>query len=386
MARRFPRNGGGDHGRPWITRREMLQHAGAGFGTVALTALLAEAAGSRPQSTRSHFQPRAKHVVFLFMGGGPSQVDTFDPKPELDRLHGGRVPDSIAKDIPRIARAPLHDLVKSPFKFQKHGESGIEVSELFPHVARRVDDLCVIRSMRHATPIHAPAEYMALTGSPVGDRPSLGAWVTYGLGSENQNMPAFVVMIANGNTTRDPAWAAGFLPARYQGTRVHPDGIRDAKLPRGYTRDARRKQLDLIGALNRRHLARVGEHSELEARIASYELAFRMQAAAPELFDLSREPESIKRLYGVGQKETDEYGVNCLLARRMIERGVRFVQLRHGKWDQHSNLREKHAEQARSVDQPIAALLTDLKFRGLLEDTLVVWGGEFGRTPTAQGT
>lgn len=381
-------------GGPVTSRREMLRRAGMGFGSLALAGLMArdgllaaEEASSKSSAPLPppHFPPTAKSVIFLFMGGGPSQVDTFDPKPLLGQLDGQQVPESIAKNIPRIARAPLVNLFGSPYKFARHGESGTEISELFPRVSRHADRLCVIRSMKHDSPIHAPAEYMSLTGTQVGNRPSLGAWVTYGLGSENENLPAFVVFVANGTTTRTPGWHAGFLPARFQGTRVETAGPANLKMPGGYDRPSRIDQLKLLETLNRGHLQRHGGDSELEARIRSYELAFKMQMAAPEAFDLSRETDETRRLYGVDEKDTQEFGSQCLLARRLVERGVRFVQLRHGRWDAHSKLKENHDQNCRYTDQPIAALIEDLNRRGLLDETLVVWGGEFGRTPAAQG-
>ncbi len=370
------------------SRREMLRRAGAGFGAVALSGLLADEARARAIGGGvPHFRPRARSVIFLFMGGGPSQVDTFDPKPLLSKLHGKEVPPSIAKDIPRIARAPLENLLGSPYAFRKYGAAGIDVSDLFPETGRHADDLCVIRSMRHDNPIHAPAEYIALTGSGIGDRPSLGAWVSYGLGSENRNLPAFIVFNSDGNG-RPPGWHAGFLPARYQGTPCDaPEGIRNLKMPDGTTPDDRRDQLDLLGRLNRMHLARQAGDTELEARIRSYELAFRMQVSAPEVFDLAGETEETKRLYGMDQKEKEgvEFARHCILARRLVERGVRFIQVRAGNWDAHSKIAENHGRKARHTDRAVAALLADLKQRGLLDETLVVWGGEFGRTPAAQG-
>ena len=372
-----------------LSRREMLRRAGTGFGTIALSGILAEEGlASQDSSARaSHFAPRAKNVVFLFMGGGPSQVDTFDPKPLLAKLDGKDVPPSIAKDVPRIARAPLKNLFGSPYSFKKHGRSGIEVSELFPETAKHADDLCVIRSMRHGSPIHAPAEYIALTGTGVGDRPSFGAWVTYGLGSENRNLPSFIVFNSDG-TPRGPGFHAGFLPARYQGTRCDgPDSIRDLRMPAGLSPGDRRAQLELMKRFNTRHLKRHGNDSELDARIRSYELAFRMQTSAPEVFELSGETEKTKKLYGLDDKDkvVAEYARHCLLTRRLIERGVRFIQLRAGKWDAHSKIKENHGRKARITDRAIGALLADLKARGLLEETLLLWGGEFGRTPAAQG-
>ena len=368
-------------GPPNLTRREMLARAGCGFGLLALSDLLA-AEDDRP-ALRLREGAKAKSVIFLFMGGGPSQVDTFDPKPLLSRLHGHDVPPSIAQGIPRIARAPLNNLFGSPYRFARRGQSGIPVSEIFPHVGACVDDLCVLRSCRHDSPIHAPAEYLATTGTQVGDRPSVGAWVLYGLGSENQNLPGFIVMKA-GETGRPVAWQSGFLPARYQGTIVESTGIPNVALPAGTGPEEREAQLDLIDQLNRRHLERNTGNSELEARIRSYELAFRMQTAAPETFDLARETQATKNLYGIGETDATEFGTMCLLARRFVERGVRFIQLRSGGWDAHGDLIANHSPQAKKTDKPIAGLLIDLKRRGLLDETLVVWGGEFGRTPAAE--
>ena len=375
-------------GPPILSRREMLQRAGMGFGMLALTHLLMEdgVLAAEPSSADGLNLPvtgKTRSVIFLFMGGGPSQVDTFDPKPVLQRLHGQSVPDSIARDIPRIARAPLNNLYASPYRFKRYGRSGIPVSELFPHVGGCVDDLCVLRSCKHDSPIHAPAEYMVTTGTQIGDRPSLGSWVYYGLGSENRNLPGFIVLKA-GETGRPPAWSSGFLPARYQATMVETTGIPNARMPAGVNETQRQAQLDLINGLNQLNLERHAGHSELEARIRSYELSFRMQTSAPEAFDIAGETEATKKLYGIGGGDTDEFGSMCLLARRFVERGVRFVQLRHGGWDAHGNLRANHGPQARKTDQPIAGLLTDLKRRGLLEQTLVIWGGEFGRTPAAE--
>lgn len=373
-----------------LSRRAMLQAGALGFGSIALSSLMAEdgllpAAGEKTSNFGTHFPPTARRVVFIFLGGGPGHMDTFDPKPELTRLHGQNVPDEIARQVPRIARSPLENLLASPWKFQRHGQSGIEVSELFPHVGALADELCVLRSCRHDSPIHAPAEFLTMTGSLVGDRPSLGAWLTYGLGSESRNLPGYVVF-KTGETVRPPALAAGFLPARYQGTIVDAAaGIPHSRMPDSVTAEQRRAQLDFLSESNRRHAQRHVERSELDARIESYELGFRMQAAAPEAFDLSRETEETRRLYGVDAEATDEYARIFLTTRRLLERGVRFVQIRSGGWDAHSDLLGNHEKKCRATDRPIAALLSDLKRRGLLEDTLVVWGGEFGRTPTAQG-
>jgi hypothetical protein len=386
------RRGCGNFGPPVLSRRQMLRRAGAGFGTLALAGLLADEGrlfAEGPAGEGSFLDPgklngKARRVLFLFMGGGPSHVDTFDPKPELIKLNGKDVPPSIAKGVPKIPRSRLTSLYAPPYKFARHGKSGIEVSELFPETAKLVDDLCILRSCRHETPIHAPAEYISTTGTQAGDRPSLGAWINYGLGSENKDLPGFVVLSTGEEFGSGPAWAAGFLPARFQGTVVKPEGIPNIKLPAGFNDPVRRAQLELIGELNRRYGERHAGHSELEARLRTYELAFRMQTAAPEAFDLAKESAATKALYGMDQKETADVAGNAVLARRLLERGVRFVQLRVGGWDAHGDLKKNHDAQCRKVDRPIAGLLTDLKSRGLLESTLVIWGGEFGRTPTAE--
>jgi hypothetical protein len=382
----------------------MLQHCGFGFGTIVLWSLLKHdglLAHASAASFRSHPHAKARSAIFIFQGGGPSQVDTLDPKPLLQKLHGQDVPESIGKSIPKIARSPLNNLLASPWKFRPYGESGITVSELHPELGRCVDDLCVIRSCQHDSPIHAPAEFIATTGTQVGDRPSLGAWLNYGLGSENSDLPGFVVF-KTGETIRPPAIGTGFLPAQYQGVLVDSEkGIPNLALPPGFTRENRESQLRLLDLLNREHLARSGKKddgfrpsalsqrpdeydSQLEARIKSYELAFRMQTKAPAIFDLSQETPETQSLYGIDQKETAEYGRICLLTRRLVERGVRFIQIRSGGWDSHSDIVGEHTKKCRAIDKPLAALLTDLKRRGLLDETLVVCGGEFGRTPTSQ--
>jgi hypothetical protein len=368
-----------------ISRRDMLARSGLGFGTLALAGLLADDGLLHGEQTAITPDPKAKarSVIFLFMGGGPSQVDTFDPKPLLHRLAGQAVPDSVARGIPKIARSRLTHLFASPYRFRKHGHSGVEVSDLFPEVGKCVDRICVLRSCRHDSPIHAPAEYLSTTGTQVGDRPSLGAWLNYGLGSMNRNLPGFVVLIV-GDTGRPTAWQPGFLPSRYQGVVVRKEGIPNLAMPAGVTPAKRQAQLDLIESLNRAHLEKHTGSSELEARVRSYELAFRMQSAAGEAFDLKRETDRTHALYGLDHKETAETGTCCLLARRLVERGVRFVQVRVGGWDAHGDLVKNHAPAALKSDRPIAALLRDLEQRGLLDSTLVVWGGEFGRTPTAE--
>jgi hypothetical protein len=363
--------------------------AGAGAGSLALQSLLAADSSSTAPGS-SHFAPTAKRVIFLFMSGGPSQVDTFDPKPELEKLEGKDVPESFAKHVPRIKRAGLKNLMASPWKFQRHGQSGIPVSELLPETAKHIDDLCVIRSMQHRNPVHGPGECVALTGTGAGDRPSIGAWSLYGLGSETENLPAFITMNLHNDGMQFPqaaGWGAGFLPPQFQGTVVDPaKGIRDVAMPANVDEATRRKQLATLDSFNRRHLSQLGSHPELEARVRSYEMAFRLQTAAPELFDLSSESPATVESYGLETSPTKQSGHGCLLARRMIERGVRFVQLRIGGWDAHGNIKGNHERMFGITDKPIAALLADLKQRGLFAETLVVWAGEFGRTPTMEGT
>lgn len=371
-----------------LTRRHFLYQTGLGAGSLAVTSLLhAEQVGQSARQT--HFPPTATSVIFLFMSGGPSQVDTFDPKPDLAKFAGQDVPPGIAKNVPKIKRAGLKNLMASPWKFQRHGESGIPVSELMPEVAKHTDDLCIIRSMNHRNPVHGPGECVALTGTGAGDRPSIGSWSVYGLGSETEDLPAFITMNLYTDGMQFPqaaGWGPAFLPSRFQGTVVDPArGIRDVEMPSGTSKADRRRQLDLLQWFNRQHLESTGKHDELDARIRSYEMAFRLQTAAPELFDLSQENSKTRELYGLGQSPTKTVAHGCLLARRMVERGVRFVQVRVGGWDAHGNIKGNHSKMAARSDRPVAALLSDLRQRGLLESTLVVWGGEFGRTPTMEG-
>ncbi len=378
-----------------MSRRAMLQRGALGFGSIALTALLADEGllASTETGTAAprgpHLAPRAKSIIFLFMAGGPGQTDTFDPKPLLDQLDGQPVPESVAVNVPNIPRSGVDSLLlASPFTFRQYGASGIPVSSLFPHTARFVDDLCVIRSVNHRIPVHGPGECIALTGTALGNRPSMGAWITYGLGSESRNLPGFVVMKSRnaGTPAQQAGWGTGFLPARYQGTVVDAQrGVPYTAMPGGYTPGLRERQLEFMEWMNDRQLAGQGLDSELEARIASYELGYRMQSSAPETFDLSRESVAVRRLYGLDSPATAEFGAQCLVARRLVERGVRCVQLRHGGWDAHKGIKANHLKQAAAVDLPIAGLLADLRHRGLLDETLVVWGGEFGRTPTTEG-
>jgi hypothetical protein len=384
--------------RPLLNRRRMLRTTALGFGELALTSLLLDssrAAGAVTADSappQPHFAPRAKRIVFLFMKGGPSHVDTFDPKPLLDRDDGKPPPFA----LPEVTFAAQGNLLRSPWKFRQHGESGLPVSSLFPQVAKHVDDLCVLRSVHGTNPAHGGASLKLHTGSDQFVRPSMGSWITYGLGTENENLPAFLTIcptLAHGGVNN---WGAAFLPARCQGTPIgnasQPASaarIRHLRNPR-VERDVQREQLQLLQAMNREHLRSTSEEAGLLGRLESFELAFRMQTALPELQNLSGETEATQRLYGIDDPITEDFGRQCLMARRFLEAGVRFVQVTHSdsevQWDQHSDLYRGHTKNAAEVDQPISGLLTDLKQRGLLDDTLVIWGGEFGRTPTAQGT
>ena len=380
-------------------RRDFLRNAGCGFGAIALAALLGEdglLADEKPLDPlapkKPHFEPAAKRVIFLFMSGGPSHVDTFDPKPELTRLHGQPLPASFGPVKTRRG-VDKNKLLASQRTFKKHGKAGIEVSDWFPHIGGCIDDICLLRGCYGDSVTHPESVYLMNTGSILMGRPSLGAWVSYGLGSDNRNMPAFVVLPDPGGWPKggSPAWGGGYLPAAYQGTVVKggQPQIEHLATPNGVSAEQQRKTLDFIAESNRDHLAKRADDSELSARISAYELAYRMQAHAPEVVDLSKETEETKALYGLDRKESAEFGTRCLLARRMVERGVRFVQLYCGDtngWDSHSDLEKNHGALCLQSDKPVAGLLTDLKRRGLLKDTLVVWGGEFGRTPMTEGT
>ena len=376
---------------PVLTRRDMLRVSSAGFGSLALASLLQEEANAAgPLSPRKpHFPARAKRVIFLFMHGGPSQVDTFDYKPLLERDHGKPLPFS----KPRVFSAKTGNLLKSPFKFKQHGDSGTWMSELFPHLAGCADDLCMINSMHGSNSRHGGALLELHTGSDTFVRPSMGSWITYGLGSENQNLPGYVTMCPTLTHGGVNAYSSAFLPAVYHGTPLGNASIPSDKInipfiknAAGTPRDLQRLELDLARTINEQGLARRGRDNALETRINSFELAFRMQIAAPELQDVSDETEQTRKMYGLDNDATKNFGRQCLMARRFAERGVRFVQATHSyKWDQHGNLKAGHTSNAMEVDQPIAALLKDLKQRDMLKDTLVLWGGEFGRTPVAQG-
>ena len=376
-------------------RRAFLRTAGFGFGSLALAAMLADegrADDADPLAPRKpHFEPAAKRVIFLFMSGGPSHVDTFDPKPDLTRLHGEKLPASFGPVKTRRG-VDKNRLLASKRTFKKYGKSGVEVSDCYPNVGACIDDICVLRGCHGDSVTHPESVYLMNTGSILMGRPSLGAWATFGLGTENRNMPAFVVMPDPGGWPKGgaPAWGNGFLPATFQGTvaRGGPSPFAHLDTPAGVTAEQQRRTLDFVGESNRAHLAVRGGDTELAARIAAYELAFRMQSHAPEVVDLARETAETKALYGLDRKETAEFGTRCLLARRMVERGVRFVQVYSGDtngWDAHSDLEGNHGKLCLASDKPIAGLLTDLKRRGLLKDTLVVWGGEFGRTPMTEG-
>lgn len=376
-----------------IGRRQMLQQCANGFGAVALSALMHDKAYASTANHGLHFPATAKNVIFLYMDGGPSQVDTFDPKPALTK-HNGKDPGQFF----RVAPTQFNNngkVLASPWKFQQHGESGIPVSDLFPRVAGCVDDLAVVRSMVSEFPEHTFANYFLHTGSGIQGRPSMGAWINYGLGSEAKNLPGFVAidggLIPPGGLD---CFGSGFLPASYQGSVFKPSGTGVANIrPTGESNRSQIKKLDLVRSLDLASVEQHGSHDALESAISNYELAYQMQIAVPELMDLKQETKQIQQLYGLDAeyKQTQIYAAECLMARRLVERGVRFVELTcprvsADRWDQHHDLVLGHERNALAVDQPIAGLLTDLKQRGLLDETLVVWAGEFGRTPFAQGT
>jgi hypothetical protein len=378
-----------------LTRRCILQSSAVGFGHLAMSAMLQGkqglAADTNTATSPQHFLPRARRVIFLFMKGGPSHVDTFDFKPRLQADDGKPLP--FAK--PRVQFAATGKLLASPWKFRQYGHGGMHVSDLFPHMARHVDDICFLHSVHGTNPSHGGASLKLHTGSDNFIRPSMGAWIHYGLGSENDNLPGFITIcptLAHGGVKN---WGSAFLPAEYQGVPLGAASqpsrnarvkyIKNPRLPPA----VQRMQVDMINELNRDHLGACGMESALEARIQSFELAFRMQSEMPLAQNLDDESASTLEMYGINDRVTEDFGRQCLLARRFAERGVRFIQVTHSdskvQWDQHGNLRVGHAEKALEVDRPIAALLTDLKQRGLLSETLVLWGGEFGRTPVCEG-
>ena len=393
-----PRNAKVPHVIRPITRREMLARGGAGFGALALSSMLGRSVASasdldalRPDPGAWRVPSPVRSVIFLFMEGGPSQIDTFDPKPEVNRRAGEPLPSSIKRVILPMGEMES-PLLASKRSWKRAGESGLWVSDWLPKTAECIDDLVVIRSCISDGLNHVNGVCQMNTGSIRGGRPSLGSWATYGLGTENQDLPAYVVLQDNEHAlvAGGPRnWGTGFMPAVHQGTRLSGglEPIPNLGTPEGVGQDRQRAKLDLLATLNRRHAEGRADTGDLDARIASYELAFRMQAEAPEAVDLDRETEETQRLYGLDREETATFGRNCLLARRLVERGVRFVQLYHGagsKWDAHSGIEANHETNCRSMDAPVAGLLKDLKRRGLLDETLVVWGGEFGRTPMSE--
>ena len=379
-----------------ISRRDALAGFASGFGMLALGGLLgdeAAAASASPMAMRApQYMPKAKRVIFLFMSGGPSHVDLFDPKPQLTAMNGQPLPF----EMPKLLRTKTGNLLASPYKFKRHGQSGIEVSELFPNVANCIDDICVIRSMVADNINHNGACLQMNTGEQAFSRPSMGSWCLYGLGTENQDLPGYVVLSPAQPAQGAPLWSNSFLPASYQGTLVSDLNRPISNLAsERFTLGDQRRQLDALARLNGMHREQRSGNSALDARIEAFELAYRMQIEAPQAFDINEETEATRHRYGVNRKETEIFAKQCLLARRLAERGVRFVQVYHTQtstrsscqlWDQHGGLRQGLQENCLATDQPIAALLGDLKERGLLDDTLVIWGGEFGRTPTAEGT
>ncbi|MBI1370687.1 MAG: DUF1501 domain-containing protein [Planctomycetes bacterium] len=370
------------------SRRELLKQVGMGMGMLGLAPLLqSEARGAisaNPMTPRSpQFPGKAKRVIHLFMNGGPSQVDTFDPKAKLTEMSGKNPPQRHSTE------RPTGTLYGSPFKSRKYGQSGIEVTDLFSRTAEHIDDMCIIRSMHANVPNHEPSLMLMNCGDNIFVRPSMGSWINYGLGTENQNLPGFIAMCPGGYPVKQTQnWQSAFLPGVYQGTYLDPsrptDQIVEYVKNNWTNRAEQRKQLDLLAALNRQHAQTRGAAPDLDARIQSFELAYRMQIEATDAFDLSQEPDYIHEMYGT---KTNKHASYYLMTRRLIERGVRFVQLWHGEgqpWDSHDHLEREHGKLAKQCDQPIAALLTDLKMRGLLDETLVIWGGEFGRTPAVE--
>ena len=388
-----PRIAGRDGTLPGGTRRRFLEECAGGIGLAALWHLMAgegRAAGPLPAvnpmaSRAPHFAPTARNVIFFFMAGAPSQLDLFDPKPAMRKWQGRGLPASMQDDLvdnfKKIAK-----IWASPRTFKPCGQSGIEFSDFVPHMGTCADDICMVRSMYTDVTNHHPGQLLMNCGVPMFGRPSMGSWVTYGLGSESANLPGYVVLTSKSGKTGIAGgasnWSSGFLPSTYRGVtfRSSGDAVLHLSSPGGVSRLTQRARLDTLRDLNRKRRLATGD-VEIDSRIASYELAFRMQAAVPELQDFSNEPEYIRRMYGVDDEKTRAFGANCLLARRMVERGVRFVQIYHSTWDDHKDLIKNHTKNCEIVDRPTAALLKDLKQRGLLDSTLVVWGAEFGRSP-----
>jgi len=373
------------------TRREFFTRAGSGLAGLALGSLLAKdghaAKNADPMAQRvPHHVPKAKSVIWLFMEGGPSHLDLFDPKPALAKLNGQPMPESFGRPITAMGTAN-NTLMADKRQWKQHGQSGLWVSDWYPHIAQHVDDLAVIRSCQADGLNHVGSVCQMNTGDILAGRPSIGAWATYGLGSGNRNLPTFVILLDDREPVGGPKnWSSGFLPATYQGTqfRTGDTPILHLNNPKGVTRLQQRSRIDFLKELNERWAADKQDDSELDARVRSYELAYQMQAAGPEAVDLNKESAATRKLYGLEDPELEAFGKNCLMARRLVERGVRFVELYCGSgsgWDAHNNIEANHSKWCRVSDQPIAGLLADLKARGMLDDTLVVWGGEFGRTP-----
>ncbi|MEO2014071.1 MAG: DUF1501 domain-containing protein [Fuerstiella sp.] len=379
------------------SRRELLRHSGCGLGALAFAGMMAESgqlqATNRDSSalplsaSQPHFPAKAKRIIHLFMNGGPSQIDTFDPKHNLQALNGQPLPDSVKNALQPTQRNRVGNIFASPFPFSRHGDSGLEISSLYPHVARHADDLCVVRSMQGEVANHSPGLLLTNCGHSTLPRPSLGSWMLYGLGTDSDDLPGYVVLIPQGMpTAQSRNWTSAFLPGIYQGTHIETENSKTELIPNLTRKDIRpgtqRAQVLLTQFLNRRHAAQRPGDERLESRIHSMELAFRMQSAATDVFDLVSEPQHIREMYG----DTSQ-GRNMLIARRLAERGVRYIQCYHGggqPWDHHGSIVKNITRLARESDQPIAALLADLKQRGMLEDTLVIWGGEMGRTSTVQ--
>jgi len=382
-----------EHVRWTRNRREFLTDAFCGFGSLAYASMASAASSKNPLAPKEpHQAAKAKSVIFLFMAGGPSHMDTFDPKPLLNKLDGQKRPKEFGEAKYQFVTNEAK-LMGSKRTFRKYGKSGIEVSDLLPHTAKVIDEIAVIRSCHADMVVHSAAQYQMMTGRIIPGFPSMGSWVIYGLGSESDSLPSYVVLPDPKGALEagQPMYTNGFLPAVYQPTMLRPGAkpVLNLDLPKGVSLDERRKTLGLIKNLNQASI--IGEDSEFEARISAYDLAFRMQTEAPAVFDLSKESDATKEMYGVGKEKTDDYGRRCLLARRMVEKGVRFVCVVAGggpgnmQWDAHDDIEENHSRMAAHTDQPVAALIQDLKQRGLLDTTLVLWGGEFGRSPEAQG-
>jgi hypothetical protein len=369
------------------TRRQLFRECGVGLGKIALASLLVEASrqSTRAETKAPHFPARAKRVIYLFMAGAPSQLDLFDYKPSLVKHDGKPVPPEVVKDQRYAFIRPDASLMASRFKFAQHGDCGAEISEMLPHLARVVDDIAIVKSVHTDQFNHAPAQIFMNTGSSLPGRPCVGSWATYGLGSLSADLPGFVVLSSAGGLSGGAAnWSSGFLPTSYQGVpfRSKGDPILNVSSPPGVDKKLQRDSLDLIGGLNRRHLAEVGD-PEITTRIDAYEMAYRMQTSAPEFMDLKGESKATLDLYGA-DPDKPSFGLNCLLARRLAERGVRFINLYHEGWDHHSDVAGGLKTACGQTDRGAAALIVDLKRRGLLDDTLVVWGGEFGRTPMVE--